>query len=98
MKNYLKKNGYNINEYPEFPPKKLFFANTAGNIKARMDQINLYFNELFKKYPQKVPFTNALIDLCQPLRLSVAVIGAHKSGKSALIKGMARLLTEQTLF
>jgi ABC-type cobalamin/Fe3+-siderophores transport system ATPase subunit len=41
-----------------------------------------------------VPFTNALIDLCQPLRLSVAVIGAHKSGKSSLIKGMARLLTE----
>ena len=31
MKNYLKKNNYSQNQYPEFPPKKLFFANTEGN-------------------------------------------------------------------
>ena len=45
-------------------------------------------------FPTKVPFTNALIDLCQPLRLSVAVIGSHQSGKSSLIKAFANLLTD----
>jgi hypothetical protein len=51
MKNYLKKNGYQLNEYPEFPPKKLFFANTASNIQARIRQINEYFDNLFNHYP-----------------------------------------------
>ena len=36
MKNYLKKNGFQQNDYPEFPPKKLFFANTASNIQERI--------------------------------------------------------------
>ncbi len=63
-----------------------------------MASINRYFQELFELFPQKLPFTNAIIDLCQPLRLSVAVIGSHKSGKSALIKAFADLLTDQAEF
>ena len=51
MKNYLKKNGYQLNEYPEFPPKKLFFANTASNIQGRIREITGYFDDLFRQYP-----------------------------------------------
>ena len=92
MRNYMKKN--NVGDLPEFPAKKIFFNKSKAIIEQRMASINRYFEQLFELFPQKVPFTNAIIDLCQPLRLSVAVIGSHKSGKSALIKAFADLLTD----
>lgn len=96
MKNYMKKNG--IASIPEFPKKKFFFAKTKAFIDARIKNINNYFLSLFGAFPQKVPFTNALIDLCQPLRLSVAVLGAHRSGKSSIIRAFARVLIEREEF
>jgi energy-coupling factor transporter ATP-binding protein EcfA2 len=36
--------------------------------------------------------------MCQPLRLSIAVIGSNKSGKSSLIRAFARLLMDQEGF
>ncbi len=63
-----------------------------------MTAFNRYFEQLFELFPQKVPFTNAIIDLCQPLRLSVPVISSHKSGKSAFIKAFTDLLTDQAEF
>jgi hypothetical protein len=92
MRNYVKKN--NLVDLPEFPPKKMFFNQSKAYVEQRMAAMNRYFEQLFDLFPQKVPFTNAIIDLCQPLRLSVAVIGSHKSGKSALIKAFADLLND----
>lgn len=92
----MKKN--NIADLPEFPPKKIFFNQSKSCIEQRITSINRYFEQLFELFPQKVPFTNAIIDLCQPLRLSVAVIGSQKSGKSSLIKAFADLLTDQAEF
>jgi ABC-type Mn2+/Zn2+ transport system ATPase subunit len=46
--------------------------------------------------PNKVPFTNAIIDLCLPFKLNVAVIGKNKSGKSSYIESIVKLLTEKT--
>lgn len=37
--------------------------------------MNIYFEEIFKAFPNKVPYTNAIIDLCLPFKLNIAVIG-----------------------
>lgn len=57
--------------------------------------MNIYFDELFKLYPSKVPYTNAIIDLCLPFKLNIAVIGKSKCGKSSYIEAIVKLLTEK---
>lgn len=75
IKNYMKKKGFQSEDFPDFPPKKTFFNMTKNFIQKRIAKINLYFEALFEIFPQKVPYTNAIIDLCQPFKLNVAVIG-----------------------
>jgi ABC-type phosphate/phosphonate transport system ATPase subunit len=41
-----------------------------------------------------VPYTNAIIDLCQPFKLNIALIGQAGSGKSTLIESVANLLMD----
>jgi len=91
MKNYMKKKG--IEEFPAFPPKKLFNKG-RGFIQKRVQQINVFFEALFHLFPQKVPFTNAVVDLCQPFKLNVSVVGQKGSGKSALVEGLVRVLVD----
>ena len=93
MKNYMKKKGFEAEEFPAFPPKKLFNKG-KGFIQKRVQQINAYFAALFRVFPQKVPFTNAVVDLCQPFKLNLALIGQRGSGKSAVIEGLVRLLVD----
>lgn len=64
MKNYMKKKGFASEDFPDFPPKKTFFNKSKGFIQKRVAKINTYFEALFSKFPQKVPYTNAIIDLC----------------------------------
>lgn len=93
MKNYLQKKKISHEQFPQFPPKKLF--NKSKNfIQKRIAQINTYFQKIFDEYKDKVPYTNAIIDLCQPFKLNVAVIGQKGSGKSKLIKGMVDVLVD----
>ena len=48
---------------PEFPPKKLFGSTDREFIQKRVKKLNKYFDSLFGEFPDKVPFTNALIEL-----------------------------------
>jgi len=41
-----------------------------------------------------VPYTNAIIDLCQPFKLNIAVIGQKNSGKSTLIQSIVNILVD----
>ena len=66
MKNYLKKKLISVDRFPEFPPKKLFNNSGKDFITKRIKGLNHYFNLLFDAFPEKVPFTNTLIDLCLP--------------------------------
>lgn len=47
-------------------------------------------------HPTKVPYTNAIIDLCLPFKLNIAVIGKTKCGKSTYIESIIKLLTEKS--
>ena len=82
-----------VEDIPEFPPKKLFNLG-KGFVEKRINKINRYFDNLFSKFCEKVPYTNAVIDLCQPFKLNVAVIGMQGTGKSSLIQGIIDLLVE----
>lgn len=93
MKNYMKKKGFREENFPEFPPKKLFNKSKCF-IERRSHLLNQYFLELFQKFPEKIPYTNALIDLCQPFKLNIAVIGSKESGKSSLIQSVVYTLAE----
>lgn len=64
MKDFLKKKG--VEQLPKFPPKKLLNNMDRQFVHDRIKKINTYFKQLFEGFPGKVPFTNALIDLCQP--------------------------------
>ena len=44
-----------------------------------------------------MPYTNAIIDLCQPFKLNIAVIGARNSGKSNLVQSLVNLLLDHKL-
>ena len=94
LKNYMKKRGMNPDDFPDFPPKKAFFNKSKKFIQQRIQQINVYFAEIFQKYPLKVPYTNAIIDLCQPFKLNIALIGQGKTGKSTLIESVVNLLMD----
>eukprot|EP00347_Sterkiella_histriomuscorum_P001492 403371827 len=52
-----------------------------------------FFNKT-KGFVQKLPYTNAVIDLCQPFKLNLAVIGQKGSGKSALIESIVNVLVD----
>ena len=90
----MKKRGFQQEDYPDFPPKKTFFNKSKNFIQKRVSKMNDYFKKLFVTLPQKVPYTNAVIDLCQPFKLNVAVIGKKNSGKSSLIQGFVNVLVE----
>lgn len=96
IKEYTKKKKLNFSEWEErvgdFPKKKLFNNMDKDFVRKRIRKINLYLKRLFESYPQKVPFTNALVDLCQPHKLNVAVIGDQGTGKSELILKIIALL------
>ncbi|CDW71814.1 UNKNOWN [Stylonychia lemnae] len=94
IKNYMKKRGFQPEDFPDFPPKKTFFNKSKNFLQKRVLKINNYFTKLFDKFPQKVPYTNAIIDLCQPFKLNVAVIGKKNSGKSSLIQGFVNVLVD----
>jgi ABC-type microcin C transport system duplicated ATPase subunit YejF len=47
--------------------------------------------------PNKVPFSKAIIDLCLPFKLNIAVIGKTKSGKTSYIEGIVKILTDKTM-
>ncbi len=50
MKNYMKKKGFNAEDFPTFPPKKIF--NKSKNfIQKRVTKINDFFQLLFKTFP-----------------------------------------------
>lgn len=95
MKEYFKKKGYSSSDFPEFPPKKLLFNKDPQFIQKRVMQMNNYFDELFQKFPAKVPYTNAIIDLCLPFKLNIAVIGKQKCGKTSYIEAIIKLMTEK---
>lgn len=42
MKNYMKKNGYKCDDFPEFPPKKIFNKGKHF-VQKRIVQLNTYF-------------------------------------------------------
>jgi hypothetical protein len=63
MKNYMKKKGILANEFPEFPPKRIFNKG-EDFVKRRIAKLNQYFALLYTKFSQKIPYTNAIIDLC----------------------------------
>lgn len=63
MKNYLKKRDIDPEKFPEFPPKRLFNKGRHFTMK-RIAKINAYFQELYRMHPEKVAFTNAIVDLC----------------------------------
>jgi hypothetical protein len=75
MKNYMKKNSVASEDFPDFPPKKLLFNKGKSFIDKRISLLNAYFEDLMLKFCEKIPFTNALIDLCQPFKLNIAIIG-----------------------
>ena len=95
IKLYCKKKNLPGVEFPDFPPKKLLFNKDPQFLLKRVVLINQYFEHIFKIMPNKVPFTNAIIDLCLPFKLNVAVIGKNKSGKSSYIESVVKLLTEK---
>lgn len=76
----------------DFPPKKVFHNTDRDFIHKRMKKLNLYFSQLFERFPQKVPYTNSLLDMCTPFPLNVAVIGERGSGKSELIINVIQAL------
>ena len=43
-----------------------------------------------------MPTTNAIIDLCLPFKLNVAVIGKKNSGRTSYIQAVVKLLTEKS--
>lgn len=50
MKNYMRKKGFNADEFPSFPPKKIF--NKSKNfIQKRVAKINTFFAQVFEIYP-----------------------------------------------
>ena len=75
-----------IDQFPEFPPKKLFNNTDREFVEKRIKKLNVYFQSIFEVFPDKVLYTNALIDVCQPLRLNIAVIGDKQTGKTELIR------------
>jgi Cdc6-like AAA superfamily ATPase len=84
-----------MSDFPEFPGKKLFFNKDKGFLQKRVQNLNAYFNTLYKLYPLKIPYTNSIIDLCLPFKLNVAVIGSKGSGKTLLIESIVKALTEK---
>jgi len=86
MKNFLKRTKQ---PFPQFPPKYPL-RNLVGKfneefLKRRIEQLNAYFDELYQRFPQKVPYTYSLTDLCTPFKLNVGVIGDFNVGKSSLV-------------
>ena len=61
--NMKKKFGDNL---PEFPPKTLFNNTDKHFIHQRVKSLNLYFKQLFKVLPDRLPYTLSINDLCQP--------------------------------
>ncbi len=51
MKNYMKKNGFAADQFPDFPPKKFFFSSSKKFLNYRVQQLNRYFEELFRRFP-----------------------------------------------
>jgi hypothetical protein len=50
MKNYMRKKGFNPDDFPSFPPKKIF--NKSKNfIQKRVAKINNYFAQVFEAFP-----------------------------------------------
>ena len=64
LKQYNKKKGKEFNV--EFPPKKIFHNTDREFVHKRIKKLNAYFAKIFEEYRNKVPFTNAILDLCQP--------------------------------
>ena len=61
----------------------------------RIAKINAYFDDIYSSYPQKIPYTNAIIDLCLPFKLNVAVIGSKNSCKTSYIEAIVKMLIEK---
>ena len=47
LKNYMKKNGIHLENFPEFPKKKLFFNMETSFIFKRIKNLNSYFDRIF---------------------------------------------------
>ena len=47
-------------------------------------------------HPEKIAFTNAMIDLFQPFKLNLAVYGPKNCGKTTLLYGLVEAATNFT--
>ena len=97
IKDYQKRKNISGVDFPEFPPKKLLFNKEPQFIMKRIHMINDYFAQVFKVYPNKLPYTNAVIDLCLPFKLNVALIGKKNCGKTNYIEAIINVLTQKRL-